>query len=581
MGMTTDGLSYWQAESEGIDLLDMTIGDLLDRRADQLPTQEAIVYSCYPEFGEALNLRWTYQDYRERANAIAKGLMALGLNKGDHIAVWAINLPEWPLLQMAAAKAGLVLVTINPVLRAAEVEYILKQGDVRALFFMAKIRDHDCLATIRSLTTSGPNNGEVGSECLPRLSYVSLLGMPQASLLEQEGWRPALFSEMIAAGTQVSDATLAERQTMVSPLDPAMILYTSGTTGIPKGAMLHHDGILNNARLLARRGGLDQADRSCTPMPFFHGAGCVLSILVALCAGATLHPLIAFDPVKAMQTISRERCTFFGGVPTMLLAILQHPDFDHSDLSSLKQILSGAAPVPVFLMEQVKERMGADVAIAFGQTEGSGAITMTLPHDSFGLKSATVGVPLEHVDVKIINPATGEVVPCGARGELCCRSFLVMRGYYNMPEKTAEAIDSEGWLHTGDLATMNEQGYVNIVGRLKDMIIRGGENLFPAEIEEFLIRHHKVADVQVVGVPDAFFGEELLAVVRPKEGEQITEQELRDFCRGQISHQKTPRYFQFVESYPMTASGKVQKFVLRERAIQALGLEDVAKIKTA
>jgi fatty-acyl-CoA synthase len=575
MGMTNDGLSYWQAESEGIELLDITIGDLLDRRADELPTQEAVVYSCYPEFGGALDIRWTYQEYRERANAVARGLMALGLNKGDHIAIWAANLPEWPLLMMGAAKAGLVLVTVNPVLQAAEIEYILKQGDVRALFFMARVRDHDCLATIRSMTTPGTTNGEVTSERLPMLRYVSLVGAPPAGFLEQEGWRPTLLREMVAGGVQVSDAALAERQASVKPVDPAMILYTSGTTGFPKGAVLVHRGPINTVLLpVTRTEIIEQGERFCALVPFFHVFGCVGFILFALCTGGTLHPLLAFDPLKAMQIISRERCTISGGVPTMLLAMLQHPDFDKYDLSSLKWIMCAGAPVPVALMEQVKERIGADILIPFGQTESTGGFTQTLPDDPFEVKASTVGVPIPYMDVKIINPATGEVVPVGERGEICCRGVLVMQGYYKMPQRTAEVIDGDGWLHTGDLATMDARGYVKIVGRLKEMVIRGGENLFPREIEEFLIRHPKVADAQVLGVPDAFYGEELLAVVVSKQGEQVTEIELREYCIGQISHQKIPRYFQFVEHYPMTASGKVQKFILREKAIRALGLEE-------
>ncbi|HEX6557201.1 MAG TPA: AMP-binding protein [Ktedonobacteraceae bacterium] len=589
MGMTNNGLSYWQAESEGIELLDTTIGDLLDRRADELPAQEAVVYSCYPEFGEALNLRWTYQDYRERANAVAKGLLALGLHKGEHIAVLAANLPEWPLLMLGAAKAGLVLVTINPVLRAAEVEYILKQGDVQALFFMARVRDYDHLATIRSLTTPGIKNGEVTSERLPMLRYVSLMGMVPAGLLEQEGWRPTLLREVIEAGSAVSDEALAERQAAITPLDPAILMYTSGTTGFPKGAVLTHHGLVNNAVLimewfapLRARVGQDMQDtRICLLVPFFHAAGLVGGILCPLYTGGTVCPLLAFDALKAMQVISQERCTITSGVPTMLIAMLQHPDFASYDLSSLTVVTSGAASVPVSLMEQVKARIGADVAIVFGQTEGSCCLTSTLPDDPFELKVATVGKPLPHIEVKIIDPATGEVVPVGERGELCYRGFVAMAGYYKMPEKTAEAIDAHGWLHSGDLATMNAQGYLNIVGRIKDMVIRSGENLFPFEIEQFLIRHPKVVDVQVLGVPDAFFGEELLAVVIPKAGEQLGEQELRDYCKGQISHQKIPRYFQFVESYPLTGSGKVQKFVLRERAITALGLEEVVRTKTA
>ncbi len=581
MGMTNDGLSYWQAETEGIQLLDITVGDLLDLRAEEMPTREALVYSCYPEFGRLLDIRWTYQEYRERVNAVARGLMALGLKKGDHIAIWAANLPEWPLLELAAAKAGLVLVTINPVLRTREVEYILEQGDVAALFFMPRIRDHDCLATLRSMTIPGEHNGEVTSEQLPMLRYACLVGAPPPGLLEQEGWRPALFREMVAEGTQVSADALHERQTSVAPMDHLMIQYTSGTTGFPKGVVMTHRSILNNAVVSALRGGIDQNDRLCTPLPFFHIGGCGLSVIGRIYAGSTLHPMIAFDPVKAMQIINTERCTSLGAVPTMLLAILQHPEFGRYDLSSLKNVATGAAAVPVYLMEQVKEHIGANIAILFGMTEASAAITQTLPDDTFELKSATVGIPVAHTEVKIINPATGEVVPCGERGELCCRGFLVMEGYYKMPEKTAQAIDSDGWLHSGDLATMDKNGYVNIVGRLKDMIIRGGENIYPVEIEEFLIRYPKVADVQIVGVPDKLFGEEMLAVVVPKEGEQLTEEELREYCKDQISHQKIPCYFQFVTAFPMTASGKVQKFVLRENAIKTLGLGEATNIKTA
>jgi fatty-acyl-CoA synthase len=589
MGMTKGGLSYWQAETEGIHLLDMTIGDLLDCQADELATQEAIVYLCYPEFGDALNIRWTYQDYRDQANAVAKGLLALGLAKGDHIAVWAANIPQWPILIMAAAKAGLVLVTINPALQAEEVEYILKQGDVQALFFMAQVRTYDHLATLHTLISPGVKQGEVTSERLPRLRFLCLMGMPPSGLLEQEGWRPALLSEVSAAGSQVSDTKLAERQASVRPPDPAILMYTSGTTGFPKGALLTHYGLVNNAVVYAKRlepfalrDGLGlQELRGCSWFPFFHVAGIVTGLLAPLYTGSTTYPLLAFDPVKAMQVISRERCLVAIGVSTMIQALLAHPDGAHHDLSSLKMVGSGGAPVPVVLMEQVKTRLGADVGICFGQTEGSCCLTMRLADDPFALKAATVGKALPHIEIKLIDPATGEIVPIEERGELCYRGFVVMAGYYKMPEKTAEVIDGDGWVHSGDLATMNAQGYLNIVGRLKDMVIRGGENLFPVEIEDFLIRHPKVAQVQVVGVPDVYFGEELLAVVIPKTGQQLTEDELRVYCQGRISHQKIPRYFQFVESYPMTASGEVQKYVLREQAIRALNLEDGARIKTA
>lgn len=586
MGMTNDGLSYWQADSSptaGSQLLNVTIGDLLDQRASEIPTKEAVVYSGYPEFGGLLDIRWTYRDYRDHADALARGLLALGLHKGDHIAVWAANLPEWLLLQMATAKAGLVLVTINPLYRAAELEYVLHQGDVIALFFMARVREHDCVQTVRSLVTPGTHFGEVSSERLPKLRYVSLIGPLPSGTVDTAagGWRPALFSETLSAGDSISQETLHERQASVQPSDPVMVQYTSGTTGFPKGAVLSHYGLLNNAASIVHQGGTRPDDRNCVVLPFFHVGSCGLAVLGALYIGATLHPILAFDPVKVMQVISSEHCTLIGAVPTMLMAMLHHPDFEKYDLSSLRIVICGAAAVPVHLMEQAKERIGADIGIIFGQTEASAAITMTLPDDSFALKSATVGIPIPAIDVKIINPATGETVPSGERGELCCRGFLVMQGYYNMPEKTAETIDKEGWLHTGDLATMDPHGYINIVGRLKEMVIRGGENIFPREIEEFLIRYPKVADVQVIGVPDPFFGEELLAIVRPQEGQQVSEEELRAFCQGHISHQKIPRYFQFVAAYPMTATGKVQKYRLREQAIKDLGLEAVSTIKTA
>ncbi len=581
MGMTNDGLSYWQAETDGEPLLEMTVGQLLDQRAEEFPYREAIVYSNYPEFGGALDIRWTYPQYRDQANAVAKGLLALGLQNGDHIAVWAANTPEWVLLHMAAAKAGLVLVTVNPLLRAAEAEYILKQGDVQALFFMAKVRDNDCLATMRVLTTPGAKNGEVTSERLPKLRYTCLVGAPPADLLGQSDWRPAIFREMVAGGATISSAALAEQQASVAPTDPALLMYTSGTTGFPKGALLTQRGVLNNGRLLGRRIGMGETSRLCSPMPFFHAMGCVVSTLGALGAGGTLHAMLAFDPLKMIQIISSEHCTNTLGVPTMILAILQHPEFSKYDLSSLKQVGSGGAPVPVAMMEQVKARIGADVAIGFGQTEACAALTGTKPDDSFELKSATVGVPLPYTEITISDPATGASVPVGARGELCARGYAVMIGYYNMPERSAEAIDKDGWLHTGDLATIDARGYVNIVGRLKEMVIRGGENLFPREIEEFLIRHPKVGDVAVLGVPDTFFGEELLAVVIPKGGESVTEEELRAFCTGQISRQKIPRYFQFTDAFPLTGSGKVQKFILREQAIPTLGLQEAARTRMA
>src|SRR5260370_163616 len=396
-GMTQEGQSYWLVEASGEPLFAMTVGDLLDRRASEFPEQEAVVYSCYPEFGGALDIRWTYPQYRERADEVARGLMALGLTKGEHVAVWAANVPEWLLLQMAAAKVGLVLVTINPAYRAAELEYVLKQGDVAALFFMARIRDHDCLQTVRELTRPGTKYGEVSSERLPMLRYVGLVGMPPAGMSGNGSWRPALFREMVADGAQVSVEALRERQASVKPGDPAMMQYTSGTTGFPKGVVLTHHNIVNDAASFMSRWEVRPGDRGCTAMPYFHVGGCILGVLCALCAGSTRPPLLAFDPYKMLQVISTERCTTLGAVPTMLLAMMQHPEFATFDLSSLRTVVSGGAPVPVYLMEQVKERMGADVAIVFGQTESSAAISLTLPCDSFELTSRTLCMPLPYV----------------------------------------------------------------------------------------------------------------------------------------------------------------------------------------
>ena len=356
MGIANDGLSYWQADTEGIELLDITLGDLLDSRAGEIPDQEAVVYSCYPEFGGALDIRWTYAEYRARVNTVARGLMALGLQKGHHVAVWAANLPEWLLLMFAAAKAGLVLVTVNPVYRANELEYVLKQGDVKALFFMAQVRDHNCLATVRSMVTPGEQNGEVTSERLPELRYVCLMGMPPKGLLEQQEWRPTMFGEMVIGGATVSEEALCKRQAEVQSSNPAWIIYTSGTTGFPKGAMLTHHNIINELMMgLYRSNSMNaKGARYCLPVPFFHIAGVGLAT-AAVIAKMTLHPLLAFDPLKTLQIIRQEGCEQMFGVPTMLIAMLQHPEFERYRPTTLKVVLSAGAPVPVVPLRQPRQ----------------------------------------------------------------------------------------------------------------------------------------------------------------------------------------------------------------------------------
>ncbi len=580
MGIKSDR-AIWEAESEGLELIDLTIGDLLDQQAAARPDCEAVVYR-YPELG--LDLRLTYREYRDEVNRLAKGMLALGIEKGDHVAVWATNLPEWLVLMMALAKIGAVMVTVNTNYRAAELEYVLRQGDISTLAMIAAYRDNSFLEAIYSVAPelkqiTDPAREELRCARLPLLKRVILLGeKPQTGLMP--------YSQAVALGASVTDEALQARQANVTPYDVAQIQYTSGTTGFPKGAMLTHHGVVNNALLSSVRWGIQADDRLVTPMPFFHVAGCILHALGALTRGAALIPLITFDPAKQLELIAVERATYSGGVPTMLIAMLNHPRFlaGEFDLSSLRQIGSGGSPVPVVLMEQVKEKMGADVAIVFGQTEASPIITQTLTEDSFELKSATVGIPQPHTEVKIVHTSgahTGEPASFGEAGELLARGYLVMKGYYRMPDKTAETIDADGWLHTGDLATMNEKGYVNIVGRVKEMVIRGGENLFPAEIEAFLMRHPKVAEAQVIGVPDAFMGEELCALVRLKPDERAEEEELRAYCHANISRQKTPKYIRFVTGFPLTASGKVKKYELREQLITELGLEDVARLKTA
>ena len=575
MGVQTDK-AVWEAESDGQELLDLTIGDLLDQQAEKFPDHEALVYN-YPESG--LNLRLTYRQYQAESNRLAKGLMAIGVGPGEHIAIWATNVPEWALMQMAVGKIGAVLVTVNTNYRASELEYVLRQGDVATLVMIGHYRDNNFLDSLYTIAPElrevcGPSFDELRSANLPALKRVVFIG---------SGSQPGLlpYAQMLAMGERVTDEALRARQSRVTPQDVAQMQFTSGTTGFPKGIRMTHHGMVNNGHLTSARLGAGPGDRFVSPMPFFHVSGSVFSLLGPLAAGATLVPLIAFDAAKQLELITTERGTHSMGVPTMLIAMLNHPRFSEFDLSSLRKIGSGGSPVPVSLMEEVKTRMDTDVWLIYGMTESSCTITFSLAHDPFELKAGTVGPPLSHVAAKVADSQTGEPVGFGERGELCARGFLVMKDYYNMPDKTAETIDADGWLHSGDLATMNAQGYINIVGRVKDMVIRGGENIFPAEIEAFLMRHPKIAEAQVVGVPDAFMGEELVALLRVKLDEQTDEAEMRQYCRANISRQKVPKYFRFVTEFPLTASGKVKKFELRQQLIKELGLEDLAKLKMA
>jgi fatty-acyl-CoA synthase len=569
-------LSYWEAEDFGVELIDLTLGDLLDQRADELPDKEALVYN-YPEIG--LELRLTYNQYRDVVNRLSKGLIALGVEEGDQVAVWATNVPEWIFLQLALAKIGAVIVTVNTNYRATEIEYVLRQGDISTLFLIEEHRGNNYVESLYNVapeikTINDPLVETLRAGSLPRLKRAVLIGRVRRQGL-------SLFSDVMALADQISDDELKVRQSRVNPHDLTMMQYTSGTTGFPKGVMLTHHNLINQARVACTRGDLSAVERYVTAMPLFHIAGSLGGTIYCLYLGCTLIPLITFDPLKNLELFEREKGTFTFAVPTMLIAMLNHPRFAEFDLSALRNIYTGATPVPVPLMEEIKEKIGADCSIVFGMTETTGAVTQSFSADSSELKASTVGLPQPHTSIKIINTGTGETVKLGQSGELCSKAFSNMKGYYNLPEKTAETIDEEGWLHSGDLAVMRPDGYVNIVGRVKDMIIRGGENISPAEIESFLMRHPKIAEAQVVGIPDEFMGEEVCALIRAQQGDELTEAEVREYCKAGISRHKVPKFFRFVESFPLTASGKVKKFELRERLIKELGLENLSSIKTA
>ncbi|MCG6793888.1 AMP-binding protein [Geobacillus sp. YHL] len=542
-------------------MLTVTVGKLLEERARQYADHEAVVYADR-------GLRLTYRQFNDYCRLVARGLMRLGIEKGEHVAIWATNVPEWIACQFATGKMGAVLVTVNTNYRAAELEYLLRQSDSTTLFLIEQYRDSSYIdilyEIVPELRTSAP--GQLQSKRLPKLKNVIFLGDKR---------HPGMFTwnDILAMAHDISEEELDERMESLDPHDVINMQYTSGTTGFPKGVMLTHYNIVNNAHQVAQCMGLGEGDRLCIPVPFFHCFGCVMSTLACVTVGATMVPVVEFHPKRVLETVEAERCTALHGVPTMFIAELNDPDFAKYDLSSLRTGIMAGSPCPVEVMKAVIEKMGMkDITIAYGQTEASPVITQTRTDDPLELRVETVGRALPGVEVKIVEPGTNKEVPRGVQGELCTRGYHVMKGYYNNPEATNEAIDQDGWLHTGDLATMDENGYCRITGRLKDMIIRGGENIYPREIEEFLYKHPKILDVQVVGVPDEVYGEEVMAWIILKDGETATAEEIREFCRGNISRHKIPRYIEFTDSYPMTASGKIQKFKLREMAKQRLGL---------
>lgn len=523
-------------------LLGDTIGADLDRTAAAFPDREALI-------DHPTGLRWTYREFVAEVDALALGLLAAGIGKGDRVGIWAPNCPQWTLTQYATAKIGAVLVNINPAYRSHELRYVLRQAGIRALVAAPAFKTSDYAAMIE----------QVRPEC-PELE--------QVVLLESGEWRALLDT-----GRAGDPELLARAQAGLSADDPINIQYTSGTTGFPKGATLSHHNILNNGYFVGELCGYTEHDRVCIPVPFYHCFGMVMGNLAATSHGAAMViPAPAFDPHATLEAVAAERCTALYGVPTMFIAELADPDFDSFDLSSLRTGIMAGSPCPEQVMKQVIERMGMrEVSICYGMTETSPVSTQTRANDSLIQRTATVGRAGPHIEIKIVDPDTGLTVPRGAPGELCTRGYSVMLGYWNDPDKTAEAIDAARWMHTGDLATMDADGYVAITGRIKDMVIRGGENIYPREIEEFLYTHPDVLDAQVIGVPDAKYGEELMAWVRMREGATaLTPAALREFCLGRLAHFKIPRYVHVVDEFPMTVTGKIRKIEMREIAARLL-----------
>ena len=530
--------------SVDVPLLEETIGANLERAVATYPDREALV-------SRHQAVRYTYAELDAAVDEVARGLLALGLERGDRLGIWSPNCAEWALVQYATAKIGVILVTVNPAYRSSELEYVLRQSGCRVLVAARSFKGSDYVAMV--------------DEVAP-----SIAGLERAIFLGSDAW-----DEVLSGAAEVDESTLREVSRSLEWADPINIQYTSGTTGAPKGATLSHRNILNNGYFVARGCRYTEEDRVCIPVPFYHCFGMVMGNLGCTTHGACMVlPGPAFDPAATLDAVARERCTSLYGVPTMFIAELADPRFGSYDLSSLRTGIMAGSPCPVEVMKQVIERMGmSEVTICYGMTETSPVSTQTRTDDSIDLRVSTVGRVHPHLEIKVIDPASGVTVSRGTAGELCTRGYSVMLGYWEQPDKTAEAIDAARWMHTGDLAVMNDAGYVQITGRIKDMVIRGGENIYPREIEEFLYTHPDILDTQVIGVPDPKYGEELMAWIRLRPGATpITVEALREFCTGKLAHYKIPRYVHLVDEFPMTVTGKVRKVEMRERALALLGL---------
>ena len=536
-------------------LRDRTLGQILDEAVAAHPDNEAIVYVDR-------DFRKTYREFAEGVDRMARGLMALGVQKGEKVAIWATNIPHWVTLQFATAKIGAILLTVNTNYKSAELAYLLKQSECENLFVINGYRDSDYVQTVYELVPElrTSQRGYMKSAGFPHLKRVFFLG-------HEKHRGMYTIPEIEAMANMVTDADYEARKARNHPDDVVNMQYTSGTTGFPKGVMLTHNSIGKNGFSIGENQHFTHQDRVCLPVPLFHCFGCVLGVLAAVTHASTLVILEAFEPVGVMASVESERCTALYGVPTMFIAVLDHKLFGKFDFSSLRTGIMAGSPCPVNVMRQVIDRMYmSEVTICYGLTEASPVITQTRIDDDITKRVETVGRPMPGIEVKLEDPETGRPAGPGEPGEVCCRGYNVMKGYYNMPEATADTIDADGWLHTGDLGVLDKDGYLAITGRHKDMIIRGGENIYPREIEEFLYSMEGILDVQVVGIPSRKYGEEVGAFVILKEGASVLPEDVRDFCRGKISWYKIPRHVAIVESFPMTASGKVQKYILRDNA---------------
>ncbi|MGO2133075.1 MAG: AMP-binding protein [Halomonas sp.] len=551
-----------------------TIGDCFDETAARFPERDALI-------SRHQSLRYSWQQLQAEVNKAAQALLALGVTKGERVGIWSPNCAEWTITQFATAKIGAVLVNINPSYRSHELDYALRQSDTSTLILQGMFKSSDYVATLAELAPEidqplSPPNDSAPGKIPGQLNSTRLPALKRVICLDENHCRPGTLSwqQMLRHADQVSQETLDELQATLQFDEPINIQYTSGTTGAPKGATLSHHNILNNGFFVARTLGLSEKDRMVIPVPLYHCFGMVMGNLGCVTHGAAMiYPSDGFDPLITLETVAEEKATALYGVPTMFIAELEHPEFERFDLSTLRTGIMAGSICPIEIMRQVIDKMNMqDVTICYGMTETSPVSFQTQTDAPLEKRVTTVGTIHPHLEVKLVSPETGAVVPRGETGELCTRGYSVMLGYWNNEEATDKAIDAAGWMHTGDLATMDDEGYVAIVGRIKDLIIRGGENIYPREIEDFLYTHPAISDVQVIGVPDEKYGEEVMAWVKVASGQALDEDGLKTFCKGKIAHYKVPRYVKFVDEFPMTVTGKIQKFKMREEATHELGL---------